>query len=104
MDTERLTVTWGDPARMCAELHALGGDARKTRPRGLVTPRRLRSACAVLRERQNAVDPDGGAPPPLAATFELVYGHAWCPPAKKLPDGYSPIEFRPNPRRSEGAR
>jgi hypothetical protein len=33
----------------------------------------------------------------LSITFEVIYGHAWCGPKKRLPDGYSPIEFRASP-------
>ena len=29
----------------------------------------------------------------LHATVEVVFGHAWCPARKPLPDGYAPVEF-----------
>jgi malonyl-CoA O-methyltransferase len=96
MDVERLAVTWTDPARMLAELRGLGGDARGTRPRGLATPRRLERALAGVAAHLRGADPDA----PLTVGFELVYGHAWCGPRKRLPDGYAPIEFRAAPRRA----
>jgi malonyl-CoA O-methyltransferase len=95
MDVERLAVTWTDPARMLAELRGLGGDARRTRPRGLATPRRRERALAGLAAHLRGADPAA----PLTVGVELVYGHAWCGPRKRLPDGYSPIEFRAAPRR-----
>jgi malonyl-CoA O-methyltransferase len=95
MDVERLAVTWTDPARMLVELRGLGGDARRARARGLATPRRRDRSLAGLAARMRGPDPDA----PLAVGFELVYGHAWCGARKRLPDGYSPIEFRRPPGR-----
>jgi malonyl-CoA O-methyltransferase len=93
MDAQRLTVTWTDPATMLAELRGLGGDARRGRARGLMTPRRRDAALKAAAARLRAQDPLG----PLSITFEIIYGHAWCGPSKRLPDGYSPIEFRASP-------
>jgi malonyl-CoA O-methyltransferase len=93
MDTERLSVTWTDPARLVADLRGLGGDARRSRPAGLATPRRRDAALAGLRALGR---PPRGTEPavPMSVGFELIYGHAWCGARKKLPDGYAPIEFR----------
>jgi malonyl-CoA O-methyltransferase len=98
MDTERLSVTWTDPARLLADLRALGGDARRSRPKGLATLRRREAALAGLGAGLRGADPSA----PMAVGFELIYGHAWCGVAKKLPDGYSPIAFRA--ARPRGAR
>jgi malonyl-CoA O-methyltransferase len=100
MDAERLTVTWGEPARLLADLRALGGDARRDRPRGLVTPRRRDRALAALAARLRGPDPAE----PMAAGFELVYGHAWIGEKKRPPQGWSPVEFRPPPARHGGGR
>lgn len=96
MDTERLTVTWSDRRRLFEELRALGGDARRTRPRGLTTPRRLERALDALESRLRGGDPAA----PMAVTFEIVYGHAWCAERKRLPGGWAPVEFRPSRRPS----
>jgi malonyl-CoA O-methyltransferase len=94
MDAERLTVTWGDPGRLLAELRALGGDARRGRPRGLATPAARGRALADLSARLRGGDPSA----PMAVGFELVYGHAWVGERKRLPGGWSPVEFRPGRR------
>jgi malonyl-CoA O-methyltransferase len=91
MDTERLTVTWEDPARLLADLRGLGGDARRGRRRGLATPRQRARLLAGLAAGLGS----GGSGPPMAVTIEVIQGHAWCGPAKRLPAGYAPIEFRP---------
>lgn len=96
MDTERLTVTWTDPARLLAELRALGGDASRARRRGLATPAARDRALAALADRLRGGDPSV----PMSVTFEIVYGHAWCGERKRLPDGYAPVEFRAARRRS----
>jgi malonyl-CoA O-methyltransferase len=87
MDTERLTVTWSDPRTMHDELRVLGGDASRRRPRGLATPRRRATGLARLAQAA------GAAGRPLSATFEVIYGHAWCPSPKRLPAGYAPVRF-----------
>jgi malonyl-CoA O-methyltransferase len=94
MDTERLTVTWSDPARLLAELRALGGDPSRGRARGLATPRRRDRALAALATRLRGSAPEA----PMAVTFEVIHGHAWCGERKKRGDGWAPIAFRPAQR------
>lgn len=89
MDTERLQLTWQDPQRMLADLRALGGDVRPNRPAGLFT---ADSRTALLRRLQTLC-----APTSTPVTVEVIQGHAWCPPAKRLPQGWSPVSFRPRP-------
>lgn len=86
MDVERITVTWRDPLTALAELHALGGDASRSRPRGLAGRARRRGWLERLEALRG---PDGR----IAVPFELVFGHAWCPPAKRRADGYQPLPF-----------
>ena len=93
MDAQRLTVTWTDPMTMLAELRGLGGDARRQRAGGLATPRRREAALEAAAARLRARDSQA----PLPVTFEVIFGHAWCGPKKRLPEGYSPIEFRASP-------
>jgi malonyl-CoA O-methyltransferase len=108
MDTERLTVSWTDPQRLRTELHLLGGNALRGRRRGLLTPRALDASLRRLQAAAPILDVGVGvgdrAPAPIPVSFELIYGHAWCPSAKKRSDGYAPIEFRPAGRRREAGR
>ncbi len=72
MDQERLRLTWEDPAKLLADLHALGGNVAPARFPGLRTPRwraRLLAALDGLR------GPDGL----ITLSLELVYGHAFKP-------------------------
>lgn len=95
MDAERLTVSWGDPERLLAEVHALGGDAARARRPGLrarETRRRWLESLASL----------AGADGRIALTVEIVYGHAWCPATRPAPTGFAPIAFAP--RRDAGGR
>ena len=94
MDSERLTITWTDAEVLLSELSALGGNALRTRGAGL-RPRRDRERW--LGAIESLRGPDGL----IAISFELVYGHAWCPPQKRRADGYAPVSFVP--RRAPGA-
>ncbi len=87
MDMESITVTYQDPKKMLAELSALGGNPLASRTKGLRGRGFARQLQAELARRM-----------PIALTFEVVYGHAWIPPRKALPDGMAPIEFRPRTR------
>ena len=88
MDAQRLTVTWDDAGKLLGELRALGGDALRDRRPGL----RGRGA---RRRWISALESLAAADGRIAVTFEIVYGHAWCPQAGRLPPGYSPVEFVP---------
>lgn len=96
MDTERLQVTWNDPQTLLDELRGLGGNALKARDRGL----HGRGARARWLEAIAAL---AGADGRIAISFELVFGHAWCPPRKRLEGGYAPLVFSP-PGTSPGRR
>ncbi len=86
MDAERLTVSWDSAAKLIGELRGLGGDALRGRPPGL----RGRGAMARwLAGIESLAGPDGR----ISITFEIVYGHAWCPARKRLPAGYAPVDF-----------
>jgi malonyl-CoA O-methyltransferase len=95
MDTERLTLTYGDAQRLIGEVHALGGDARRSRFKGLRTPRaRQRWQCAL----ESLRDAEGR----IALSVELIFAHAWCPPDKLKRDqsrrlkasGWTPVEIK----------
>jgi malonyl-CoA O-methyltransferase len=91
LDTERLTVTWREPADLLADLRSLGGNAMAGRQRGLVTPRERRRWFEALDSLRR---PDGL----IGVSFELIYGHAWCPAQKRLPEGLAPLKFLPRQR------
>ncbi len=84
MDMESLKVTYQDPQKMLAELSVLGGNPLANRFKG-------------LRSRQFGIQMQSALAKqtPIELTFELVYGHAWIPARKALPEGMAPIEFRP---------
>ena len=74
MDQERIVLTWASPAALLAELRTLGSNADPARLPGLRTPRWRSRLQAALAER---AAPDGR----IALEFEVVYGHAFNPPA-----------------------
>ena len=75
MDSERITVTWGDVPALLRDLRGLGtGNPHASRPVGLTTPRKLRALVDAYRR----LHPAG----PVPATVELVHGHGWKPEAR----------------------
>lgn len=77
MDQETLTLHWSDVGRLLDELRSLGGNADPQRQPGLRTPRwRDR----WLREVSQAADAAGR----ISMSFEVVYGHAFCPPPRAV--------------------
>jgi malonyl-CoA O-methyltransferase len=93
MDVERLTVHWGEPEALLADLRGLGGNALRGRAAGLAGRGRRARWLAAL---EGLRGPDGR----IALTFEVVYGHAWCPAHKRPPAGYAAVAFVP--RRAAG--
>jgi malonyl-CoA O-methyltransferase len=92
MDAERITLGYRRPEDLLAELRAaLGGNALAARRRGLVGRSRRADWLAALESRRG----DDGL---IAVEFEIIQGHAWCPPRKRLPDGLAPITFLPRQR------
>lgn len=87
MDMEQLQLCWSDARRALADLRALGGDAREDRRPGL---RGRATERAILGALERARDREGQ----ISVTVEIVYGHAWCSPASKLPPGAAPVQWR----------
>ena len=86
MDMERITLTYTRPEPLLDDLRSLGrnlhtGRAALTRGRGW----RERLLAAIHQHMPRAAGPDGVAPP-LALTFEVIYGHA-LKPAPRSPRG-----------------
>jgi malonyl-CoA O-methyltransferase len=80
MDMEYVTLTYADAAMMMRDLRAIGAtNATLGRPRGLMGRGRFERARAAL----EATRRDGK----IAATFEVIYGHAWKAAPKRTAEG-----------------
>lgn len=100
MDQEMVWVTWTDPAALLRDLRAVGGNAAPDRHRGLRTPRWRAALCDALRARRD----DQGR---VSLGFEVVYGHAFCPPPRVRADGTTAIpveQMRAMARAGRGGR
>lgn len=76
MDMEVLQLNWPSAAALRAELRTLGSNTSPQRFAGLRTPRWQARLDAVIEERLRG--PDGR----LGLSFEIIYGHAFKPPAR----------------------
>jgi malonyl-CoA O-methyltransferase len=82
MDMEVITLEYATAGALWRDLKTQGAtNAIQNRPRGLLTPRRLRAIEAAL----NAARNPGG---PIRISVEVIYGHAWKVPPKKTADGH----------------
>lgn len=92
MDVERVTLTYPSAAALVRDLKRNGaGCAMRDRRRGLMG----RDAWdAALARYAGRVD-DGR----LAASFEVVYGHAWKAEPRQTADGRAIVRFAPRPPR-----
>lgn len=86
MDTHWITVAYDAPERLLEDLHAIGGNPWRARSPGL-TSRGRRAAWVQALERLRGGDGR------IGLTFEVVFGHAWCPAQKRRADGLTPIRF-----------
>jgi malonyl-CoA O-methyltransferase len=80
MDQETLTLTYRDPQRLLADVHALGGNPTATRRGGLVGRAWRDRLCNALEAQRNA---DGL----ITLTIELAYGHAWRTASRHVATG-----------------
>lgn len=94
MDMQRLTLTWQTPRALLDDVRALGGNALRSRFRGLLGRRTQQE---WLRAIDSMRDDDGL----IRCSAELVFGHAWCPERKRRSDGLAPIEFQPRRRHAD---
>ncbi len=86
MDVERLALTYARVEDLLHDLKGLGSrSVGETRARGLTTRARI----VAMTGAYEALRCDGRLP----ASFEVVYGHAWAPPAG-APRSHDPIEIR----------
>lgn len=91
MDMEVITMTYADAGALMRDLKAIGAqNARIDRRRSLTGRRRWQRMLAALEEFRR----DGR----LAASFEVVYGHAWKPEPRVVDDGRAIVRFDRGPR------
>lgn len=91
MEMDVITLEYETVEAVARDLQAIGArNALAQRPRGLSGRERWRHVTEHYeRARRNGA---------LPATFEVIYGHAWRLPAKKLADGRQVIDFQRAPR------
>ncbi|MEO9136165.1 MAG: malonyl-ACP O-methyltransferase BioC [Casimicrobiaceae bacterium] len=87
MDMEYITLTFDTPKALLAELKAIGATNRtRGRPHGLMGRARWLRAM----QRLEALRRDGR----IAATFEVVYGHAWKGEPRRTPEGHAIVRLQ----------
>ena len=88
MEMEIITLEYSCVEAIARDLKAIGArNALPNRPRGLAARSRWRDVIAQYEKHRR-----GGV---LPATYEVVYGHAWKVPPRRLDDGRQVIEFAP---------
>ena len=87
MDQEQITLTWASADELLAELRSLGANVDPRRLAGLRTPRWRARLVELLSSTRNA---EGR----IGLNFEVVYGHAFCPPPRHAlaPSASVPLE------------
>ena len=87
MEMEQITLTYTDLPALLRDLKAIGAhtvlEGRREGLMGKSAWRRLLLNYEAFRQNER-----------LPATYEVVYGHAWAEPTRKLEDGRQIIEFR----------
>jgi malonyl-CoA O-methyltransferase len=91
MEMDAITLEYETVEAVARDLKAIGArNALAGRPRGLSGRGRWRRVAEHYeRLRRNGA---------LPATFEVIYGHAWKVPPRKLADGRQVIDFQRAPR------
>lgn len=88
IDMETFTLTYPDVTALMRDLKAIGArNAAADRPPALSGKAWL----AAVTRNYEVLRRDGTLP----ATFEVVYGHAWCPAPRLGPGGRPVIEIKP---------
>jgi malonyl-CoA O-methyltransferase len=88
MEMETITLEYASVDAVARDLKAIGAsNAMPGRPRGLSGRGRWREVAARYEAHRRA-----GVVP---ASYEVVYGHAWKVPPRKLADGRQVIDVRP---------
>jgi malonyl-CoA O-methyltransferase len=80
IDMETITVTYDSMAKLMADVRSLGGNPLRTRPRGLL-------GRASHERIMHALEQSRGSDGRMALAFEVIYGHAFRPPARTTASG-----------------
>ena len=88
VDTERLTITYDEPARLLADWHAMGGNAAPGRLSGLSTPRQRQKWLAAI----ESLRADDGR---IHLGVEIIYAHAWRREDAPAGDGWQAMNWVP---------
>jgi malonyl-CoA O-methyltransferase len=92
VDMEYITLTYATPRALLAELKGIGAtNALAGRARGLFGRQALARAEAALEASRRAGR--------IAATYEVIYGHAWKAAPKPPRDDVAVVHFEPRARR-----
>jgi malonyl-CoA O-methyltransferase len=86
MDMEKITLTYDNTEKLFADVRALGGNPLLSRRHGLLGRRDYGLVRAALEAMRNT---EGRIP----LTFEVIFGHAFKPAAKKLASGEAIIRM-----------
>ncbi len=87
MDMEVITLEYATAAALWRDLKAQGAvNSMRARPRGLLTPRKLRAIEAALDSARHA----GG---PIRISVEVIYGHAWKVAPKQTAEGHGIVRL-----------
>lgn len=98
MDMEVITLEYATPDALWRDLKAQGAtNSMQNRPRGMLTPRKLRAIEAAL----DAGRIEGG---PIRIGVEVIYGHAWKVAPKKTAEGHGIVRLDAIGRGGRGGR
>lgn len=87
MDMEVITLEYASAAALWRDIKAQGAvNSMQTRPRGLLTPRKLRAIESAL----DGARKTGG---PIRISVEVIYGHAWKVAPKKTAEGHGIVRL-----------
>ena len=87
MDMEVITLEYATAAALWRDIKAQGAvNAMQARPRGLLTPRKLRAI-------ESALDGARKADGPIRISVEVIYGHAWKVAPKKTAEGHGIVRL-----------
>jgi malonyl-CoA O-methyltransferase len=87
MDQQKLVLTYVETSKLIEEISSFGGHCQRGRAGGLKVDKHWKNTLDALETLRG---PDGK----ISLTTEIVFGHTWCPPAKKRFDGWAPLEMK----------